>query len=193
MVHGMNGPIASPLSKTETPYSRLHFPIGLDIVDPVSKEDRSWFHVGRLPPAHGVYLTSQQPVIVWLTVCTKDREPWLTQAAVMETLHAIWSNDATAWHMGDYLIMPDHLHGFCAPHITGIELERWVAYWKYRVTRIVKAKHGCWQRGVFHHRLRSRNEFEEKWRYMMENPLRRSLVEQWQDWPWRGRVHDVTW
>jgi putative transposase len=165
----------------------------LGTVDGVSREDRSWFHVGRSTPAQGVYLTSDEPVIVWLTVCTKNRAPWLTHAEVMETLHAIWSDDATAWHMGDYLIMPDHLHGFCAPSSTIVELERWIAYWKYRFTRIARRQGGDWQRGAFHHRLRSRDEFREKWLYMMENPMRKDLVERWQDWPWRGKVHDITW
>jgi hypothetical protein len=32
-----------------------------------------------MTPAHGVFVTAHQPVIVWLTVCTKDRAAWLTQ------------------------------------------------------------------------------------------------------------------
>jgi putative transposase len=27
----------------------------------------------------------------------------------------LWQNEATAWYVGHYLIMPDHLHFFCAP------------------------------------------------------------------------------
>jgi putative transposase len=111
----------------------------------------------------------------------------------MEMLDAIWSDDATAWLMGDYLIMPDHLHGFCAPNSTVIELERWIAYWKFRFTRIARMKSARWQRSAFHHRLRSRDEYQKKWFYMMENPMRKGLVDHWQDWPWRGKVHNLTW
>jgi putative transposase len=159
----------------------------------MSREDRSYFHVGRMTPARGVQLTPHQLVIAWLTVCTKDRAAWLTQTDVMITLHKIWATDATAWLMGDYLLMPDHLHGFCAPHQPGIELEAWIAYWKSRFTRARPNQGRGWQRAAFHHRLRSLEEFREKWIYTMENPLRKRWVQRWEDWPWRGRVHDVTW
>jgi putative transposase len=159
----------------------------------VSKEDRSWSQVGRLTPAQGVHLTSHQPVVVWLTVCTKDRVPWLKQTVVQEKLRAIWRDEATAWLMGDYLLMPDHLHGFCAPNDPKCELEEWIAYWKRQLARKLPQFTGGWQRGGFHHRLRSRAEFREKWLYTMENPVRKKWVQDWRDWPWRGKVHDVKW
>jgi putative transposase len=159
----------------------------------MSKEDGMYHHVGRMTPAQGVHLTSHQPVIVWLTVCTKDRVGWLTQSEVMETLHEIWATRATAWVMGDYLLMPDHVHGFCSPHQPGIEIESWVAFWKSQLTRARSNQDRRWQRGVFHHRLRSLEEFREKSIYMLENPLRKGYVERCEDWPWRGRVHDVRW
>jgi putative transposase len=149
--------------------------------------------VSRRTPAQGVHLTSDQPVIVWLTICSKDRVPWLACTEVMDRLHGIWLNDASAWLMGDYLIMPDHLHGFCAPHDPRFSVEQWVAYWKSRFTQSTARRYGHWQRCVFHHRLRSREEFREKLTYMMENPMRKGLVGDWEGWPWRGRVHDVTW
>ena len=159
----------------------------------MSKEDWSYFHSGRRTPARGVLLNLTQPVIVWLTVCTKDRVPWLTQRQVSESLRTIWSESATAWLMGDYLLMPDHLHGFCTPRDPQFAIEQWIAYWKSQLSRTTHRIHGRWQRGAFHHRLRSLDEYREKWIYMMENPVRRDLVERWQDWPWRGKIHDVTW
>jgi hypothetical protein len=32
--------------------------------------------------------------------------------------------------VGDYLLMPDHLHCFCAPHDLSVDIETWIAYWK---------------------------------------------------------------
>jgi hypothetical protein len=34
---------------------------------------------------------------------------------------------------------------------------------------------------------------EEKLAYVRENPLRKNLVKNPDDWPFQGRVHDVQW
>ena len=70
---------------------------------------------GRRTPAKGVHLTLGGPNWVFLTVCTAGRERWLAQPAAQRALHAIWEQPATAWLVSDYLLMPDHLHLFCAP------------------------------------------------------------------------------
>ena len=127
----------------------------------------------RQTPAKGVHVKPDQPTILWVTVCSKDRSEWLIREPVIRTLHSIWLNEATAWLVGDYLLMPDHVHFFCGLHDSRVTVERWVAFWKDRV--------------------RSVQEYREKWTYMMENPVRKGLVTQWEDWPWRGRVHDFSW
>src|SRR3989338_2229887 len=38
----------------------------------------------RKHPARGVYISSAQPTIVFLTVCAKNRQPWLAQGRVHE-------------------------------------------------------------------------------------------------------------
>jgi len=50
-----------------------------------------------------------------------------------------------------------------------------------------------WQRKSFHHRLRRRIEYEEKLIYVRENPLRKQLVVQPDNWPYQGRIHDLCW
>jgi len=39
----------------------------------------------------------------------------MAQKPVMNLLHDVWLNEATAWLVGDFLLMPDHVHFFCAP------------------------------------------------------------------------------
>jgi putative transposase len=64
-----------------------------------------------------------------LTVATEKRDPWLANNNAHRLLHQAWS-EAGAWLVGDYLLMPDHLHCFCAPHDLGVSIETWIAYWK---------------------------------------------------------------
>jgi putative transposase len=65
----------------------------------------------RKHPAHGVLFVEGQPTIVFGTVCTKDRNPWLACDDVHALLCEVW-RDATAWLLGRYIILPDHIHFF---------------------------------------------------------------------------------
>ena len=53
--------------------------------------------VGRRSPAEGVLISLHQPTIVFLTVCAKDRDTWLANAVVQQTLEEVWrAADASA-------------------------------------------------------------------------------------------------
>jgi len=79
-------------------------------------------NVGRKHPASGVQINLGEPTIVFLTVNTRDRRPWLAQPLVHECLCEAW-RQAQAWLVGYYLLMPDHLHLFCAPRDLTVTLD----------------------------------------------------------------------
>ena len=146
----------------------------------------------RRTPAKGVRIQLQGPNWVFLTVCAERRECWLHDAKVHSTLHQVWQHEATAWLVSDYLLMPDHLHLFCAPADLRFTIERWMGYWKERFAKI-HGKVGGFQKGGFHHRLRNGESYSQKWIYVQENPVRAGLVRRVEDWPYKGRVHDIRW
>ena len=144
----------------------------------------------RRTPAKGVHISLGGPNWVFLTVCTEKRERWLAQACVQHGLHEIWEHTATAWLVSDYLLMPDHLHLFCAPHDLRFTFERWIAFWKDRFAKM-HADTGTFQAGGFHHRLRNDESYSQKWQYVRDNPVRQGLVENPEDSPYFGRVHEI--
>jgi putative transposase len=147
---------------------------------------------GRRTPAKGVHVSLSGSNWVFLTVCTEKRGQWLAQTSVQSALHEIWQYTATAWLVSDYLVMPDHLHLFCAPNDFKFTIEHWIGFWKDRFAR----KHpntGTFQTGGFHHRLRNGESYSEKWQYVRENPVRAGLVKRPEDWRYFGRVHDIRW
>ena len=165
----------------------------------------------RRTPARGVHLSLGGPNWVFLTVCAEERKPWLAQATVQRTLHDIWASTATTWLVSDYLLMPDHLHLFCAPYDLKFTIERWIGFWKDQFAKAVGTRCclsngatgvpsgkseipiGKFQRGGFHHRLRNDENYHEKWVYVRENPVRAGLVPKPEDWPYQGRVHEIHW
>ena len=146
----------------------------------------------RRAPAKGVHIKLGGANWVLLTVCTAGRERWLAQPAAQHALHEIWAQTATAWLVSDYLLMPDHLHLFCAPRDLHFTIEHWISFWKNRFA-MRRLELGKFQDGGWHHRLRDGENYAVKWRYVQENPVRLGLVERIEDWPYSGRVHDLHW
>jgi len=149
--------------------------------------------IGRKTPTGGAHIFLGQPNIFFVTVNAKDRSPWLAQPEVQRDLVEIWTSEAAAWRVGYYLLMPDHLHLFCAPYDLRIELDTWIKYWKRLFTQRHPAQDWHWQRRGFHHRMRDRIEYEESLLYVQENPVRKGLVKLPTDWKLQGRVHDIQW
>jgi hypothetical protein len=65
----------------------------------------------RQNPSSGVHVQLGQSNIVLLTISAENRTPWLANETAHQFLRQTWS-EATAWLVGDYLLMPDHLHFF---------------------------------------------------------------------------------
>jgi putative transposase len=149
--------------------------------------------VGRKTPSKGIILDAEMPLMLFCTVCAKQRGSWVAQAEVMHALHEIGAAEATAWRVGPYVLMPDHVHFLCIPQNLqeGVEIETWTAFWKQRFSRKVNQREWRWQRGIFHHRLRNDFQLQEKLEYMRQNPVRKGLVEAPELRPWRGEVHDL--
>jgi putative transposase len=145
---------------------------------------------GRRAPSKGVHIKLDEPNWVFLTVSTEKRERWLAQASIQQALHAIWKDKATAWLVSDYLLMPDHIHLFCAPRDLRFTIERWIGFWKNSLSKMHLSE-GSFQDGGFHHRLRNDESYSQKWLYMMENPVRHGLTKELGAWPFSGRVHDI--
>jgi REP element-mobilizing transposase RayT len=98
-------------------------------------------HPSRKRPVHLPNVERHnQPLIVFLTVCTKDRQPVLATPPMHALLVQAWQA-TRQWRVGNYLIMPDHVHLFCSPAVHEAEnVSDWAAYWKGQVARAVR---GC--------------------------------------------------
>ena len=134
----------------------------------------------RKHPAHGVKYVDGQPTIIFDTVCTRDRKPWLANDEVHRLLLETWQ-DSTAWLVGRYIIMPNHIHLFGAATATEIEFKDWVKYWKSQFSKKHKDKSHRWQTDDWDTRMRTVRQYEEKWEYTRRNALRHKLVERPED------------
>jgi putative transposase len=102
---------------------------------------------------------------------------------------------AAAWLVGRYVVMPNHIHLFCAPNgIDAPSLERWMRFWKSVATRALGKRSGeLWQRHHWDRQLRSGESYDEKWEYVRNNPVRHGYVVAADDWPYQGVLNELRW
>jgi putative transposase len=149
-------------------------------------------NIGRRNPAEGVLIFRGQPTIVFLTVCARNRRQCLANANVHDALVASWE-EADAWLISCYLIMPDHIHVFCSPVNEGCEIEHWISFWKRRSRRRYGENAPRFQSRGFHHRLRRSENYRDKWDYVQANPVRAGLVKDASAWPYQGVLNELVW
>jgi putative transposase len=146
----------------------------------------------RKHPAHGILFIAGQPTIIFDTICTKNRESWLVNEEVHQLLRRVWT-EATAWKVGRYVIMPDHIHLFAADTGSPVNYQKWVQFWKSQFTRRHRIPDHRWQTDDWDTRMRSAAHYEDKWNYVWENPVRKKLVSRAEDWPFQGVIFDWRW
>ena len=125
---------------------------------------------------------------------------------------------ATDWLVGRYVIMPDHIHFFCAPaSYPPSNFHRWMAYWKFLATREYWRMMGgavggspcpatvdaqqrvpprnppLFQRDCWDRQLRTGESYAQKWEYVRNNPVRKGLVANADDWPYQGELNVLEW
>ncbi len=143
--------------------------------------------LSRISVANAVY---------FITTCTHDRKPFLANPDVARILHEEWAGtqERHGWLIGRYVIMPDHVHFFCAEQPGGAKkplsvfMKSWKEWSAKALHRRLALCPPIWQAGFFDHVLRDDESYAEKWTYVSENPVRKELVASAQDWPYQGWI-----
>jgi len=88
-----------------------------------------------------------------------------------------------------YCIMPNHLHWVVtvaesselplAKVIHGLK-----SFTAHKSNEILDKAGPFWNREYYDHRIGSEGEFERTVHYVVENPVKAGLCEDWKDWPW---------
>jgi putative transposase len=133
--------------------------------------------------------------IIFVTVCTKNKRSILANEPVHNILLIAWLTNPS-WLVGRYVVMPDHIHLFCAPATFPPQpLSKWIRFWKSLATQRWPHRNQLpiWQRHFWDTQLRRGENYDEKWEYIIENPVRAGLVKQSSHWPYQGELNVLSW
>ena len=147
-------------------------------------------HPIHLPPRE----RHNRAVVVFVTACTVKRRAIPASPRIHQTVVSAWRG-ASTWLVGRYVVMPDHIHFFCAPNGNDIpSLERWIRYWKSIVTKGIGAKSSdVWQRDHWDRQLRSVESYADKWEYVRRNPVCHGYCDDPDEWPYQGELNILQW
>jgi putative transposase len=152
--------------------------------------------IGRKYLAHPPIIERHnEPVIIYLTVCSQDRKCIFALPDSAAVIVGAWQK-ANVWLVGRYVIMPDHIHLFCAPNTFPMKpLQQWVKYWKSLASLSWPRpnNHPLWQRDSWDTQLRRHESYDSKWEYVINNPVRAGLVKERDDWPFQGALNVLRW
>jgi putative transposase len=152
--------------------------------------------MSRKAPIHTPFRkTPGLPGIVFITVCTKNRAKILAREECHQLIVQSWKQ-ASHWAVGRYVILPDHIHLFCAPTSDhSLPVDRWATFWRSLVSKSwpYPSEQDIWQRGFWDTQLRTGDSYDEKWEYVRQNPVRHKLVSQADDWPYAGELTVLPW
>jgi REP element-mobilizing transposase RayT len=147
------------------------------------------------PAHHPMRDHHNQPIIVHLIVCSRNRKRIFASVASAKAITEAWPL-AQSWLVGRYMIMPDHIHLFCAPATFPTEpLRQWVKYWKSQASNHWPEpnQQPIWQSDFWDTQLRRQESYHVKWQYVVNNPVRAGLVEHADEWPFQGELNVLRW
>lgn len=127
----------------------------------------------------------------FITFCTKKR--WiLPDWARHIVLSCCQRDDGVRYDLHVAVVMPDHVHVILTP-LT--DFERGLVIPLAEITKALKGSSShainaraprgtVWQVESFDHVLRSSESLDAKIQYVLENPVRKRLVHDWNEYPW---------
>ncbi|RZL04799.1 MAG: hypothetical protein EOO62_20475 [Hymenobacter sp.] len=112
---------------------------------------------------------------------------WLSQPAVADLVQqALHYPDAKSYDLRCYCIMPNHVHVVVAlpdnsPPLTKT-LQLLKGYFSFQANKLLGLSGAFWQAESYDHVVRP-GEVDRITSYVLENPVKAGLVDDWQKWP----------
>ena len=127
-----------------------------------------------------------------ITLCTLDKQCiFSTEESVRLTLDILLEDaEKEKFVVHTYCFMPDHLHALILGNDVESSLNNMMKRFKQRSNFHFRKRFGrqLWQRSYYDHVVRKDEDIEVIARYILGNPVRKGLVEDFTKYPYSGSV-----
>ena len=126
---------------------------------------------------------------VALTCCINERKNCFITDKVFRVIENIFLQSLQKYTVNAhvYLFMPDHLHMVLEGKDQNANMYECMLRFKQRSSFWLSKNLGMrWQKDFYDHILRKDEEIEKHVRYILENPVRRGITNDWKAYPYKG-------
>ncbi|MDO8489105.1 MAG: transposase [Candidatus Omnitrophota bacterium] len=149
----------------------------------------------ELPIRKRVHLASfdyfDYSTVFFITLCAYNKQAYFMHKGIAKVIineidfRTTCSQEVVVF---TYCIMPDHLHLLLKlGEKYGKTLQNWISAFKRYTTRQVGEGFGVrtlWQKNFYEHVVRKDETLEKIAEYIVHNPVRKGLVDDWQKYPY---------
>ena len=123
-------------------------------------------------------------IIYHITIGSFDRKNLFTKPHLNLLILNILKKSAPlyGYQLIAYCLLPDHIHILLQAKDNPKDLRKFVRGFKSYSTK--EARRKLWQRGFYEHILRKEEKTFEIAKYILNNPVRKGLVEKMEEYPW---------
>jgi putative transposase len=135
-------------------------------------------------------------VAVAFTCCIKDKKQDIARLEIVLSCSEILFRESmqSDCDVLAYIFMPDHCHILLQGKSEHANTLRAVHNFKQKSGFwFSKNYNGIeWQKSFYDHILRTDEETDKHMRYILDNPIRKEIIEDWKEYPWKGSmVYDL--
>ena len=157
---------------------------------------RSWKTYGKSRSLRLQGFDYSSPRLYFLTICAREGESPFANSDLCEGVERFIRECKERYNFRVYAwcLMPDHLHLLVQPPGDGTTISRFVQGLKSVTTRLYWKLGGAgklWQRGFYDHILREDEDLTTVGEYILNNPIRKGLVESVEKYPYSGIMDDI--
>ena len=128
--------------------------------------------------------------VVSITACIRNRTPFFTMSDGFTIFEEMLLNALERFECGAevYMFMPDHAHLLLRGETDTADVLRAMRLFKQKTGFWLSRNHSAvhWQKDFYDHILRQNEEIKKHIQYILNNPVRKGLVENRKDYPFKG-------
>jgi putative transposase len=134
-----------------------------------------------------------QPYIYFLTICTiKKKDIFQNDDLNRKIIHCLLEEKTNSGiKLLCYCLMSNHIHLLAQPKNPDANISKFIAAFKrktYKIFQNYGIEGKIWQSSFYDHILRKREALSLIMKYILNNPVRKGLVEKWDEYPHSGYV-----
>jgi putative transposase len=134
-----------------------------------------------------------QPYIYFLTICTiKKKDIFQNDDLNRKIIHCLLEEKTNSGiKLLCYCLMCNHIHLLAQPKNPDANISKFIAAFKrktYKIFQNYGIEGKIWQSSFYDHILRKREALSLIMKYILNNPVRKGLVEKWDEYPHSGYV-----